>query len=205
MKPATRLVEITPGLHGWSSFHTEWKVPFDSYAVISTDGVIFIDPMMPSPPVLKKLKTLGAPLAVFLTNAHHDRDADWFRKTFDIQIYAHEKAQADCATKIDVLVMDGEKLPGGLRAVHMPGSSSSETAYHTKQSGGLLLIGDTLLNVRGNGLSLLAESYCEDRRQARQSLKKLLPLSFKVVTFAHGEPIVEAAKGRIASFIKKPK
>src|SRR5690349_16819236 len=112
MRPATKLIAVTPALHGWAAFHTEWKVSFNSYAVRAADGIVLIDPTKPTPAGLKQLEALGQPVAVVLTNAHHDRDADWFRKQYEAQIYAHEQAQTDCDTKIDVLVVDGEKLPG---------------------------------------------------------------------------------------------
>src|ERR1041384_7011945 len=121
MKPARELQEISKGLFNWSSFHEQWKVDFHSYAVRTADGVVFIDPMTPESSVMKKLDALGEPLAIVLTNAHHERDSDWFRKHYGVQLYAHEKAKSDCDTKIDVLVMDGEKLLGGVRAIYLPG------------------------------------------------------------------------------------
>jgi hypothetical protein len=205
MEPATRLKEIARNLYGWSSFHTQWKIDFDSYAIKTPDGIVLVDPLKPTPAVLKKLEALGEFLGIYLTNAHHDRDADWFRKQYGIQVYAHEKAKSDCDTKIDVLVMDGEKLPGGVRAVHLPGSSASEMALFVKVAGGVVLLGDALLNQRDKGLALLPDQYMEDHKQAVVSLRKLLDLDFKIATFAHGDPVTADAKKRIAAFLKKPK
>lgn len=204
MTPATSLKEITKNLCGWSSFHAQWKTDFDSYAVKTPDGVVFIDPLMPAPPIIEKLEEFGEPIGVFLTNAHHDRDADWFRKQYDIQVYAHEKAKSDCDTKIDVLVLDGERLPGGLKAIHLPGSVASEIALYAKISGGIILMGDALLNLPDEGLALLPDQYIEDRKEAIRSLRKLTELDFKVVTFAHGNPLTDNAKEQIVNFLKKP-
>src|SRR5881409_1831387 len=113
MKPAVDLREISGDLSCWSSFHTQWEIDFDSYALKTSDGVVFVDPMKPTSSLTEKLEALGEPIAVLLTNSHHERDADWFRKRYEIQVYAHEQAPHDCDTKIDVLVLDGEKLPGG--------------------------------------------------------------------------------------------
>lgn len=205
MEPATRIQEVTSNLHGWSCFHEQWKIDFDSYALKTPEGVVFVDPMKPAPSVIKQLEALGEPISIYLTNAHHDRDADWFRKRYEIQIYAHEKAKSDCDTKLDVLVLDGEKLPGGLKAIHLPGSTASELALYTKQSGGIVLIGDALLNHPAKGVSLLPEPYIEDRKVALQSLKKLLDLNFKTATFAHGDPLVDGAKRQIAKCLKNPR
>ena len=205
MEPATRLREITKHLYGWSSFQSQWKIDFNSYAIKTPDGVVLIDPLKALPEVLKKLEALGEFQAIYLTNAHHDRDADWFRKQYQIQIYAHETAKSDCDTKIDVLVLDGEKLPGGVRVVHLPGTSGSEIALHVKLSGGVILVGDAVLRRPEKGIELLPEQYLEDRKQALTSLRKLLELDFKIITFAHGDPVTEDAKKVITAFLQKTK
>lgn len=155
--------------------------------------------------MIKKLEALGEPIGILLTNAYHNRDADWFRKQYEIQVYAHEKAKADCETNIDILLMDGERLPGGVKAVHLPGSSDGEMAYYAKTGGGIVLMGDTLVNQGDKGLTLLPDAYLEDKKQILKSLQKLLELDFKIATFAHGDPIVQDAKKAIARFVKKPK
>ncbi len=205
MKPATRLHEIVAGLYEWSSFHPQWKVEFNSHALRTSAGVVFIDPLQPGPAVLKKLTALGEPFGVFLTSASHERDAGWFRKHFEIQVYAHEKAKPDCDIQPDVLVLDGEKLPGGVRAVALPGSGAGETGYYTELGGGILLLGDALLHLPKQGLSLLPEQYCEDVQQARRSLARLADLHFKVMAFAHGAPITVNAKRQFLQFFEETK
>ncbi len=205
MKPANQLTEITRALFGWSSFHTQWKVDFNSYALKTPEGVVFIDPVQPDPDLANKLEALGEPLAVILTNAHHDRAADWFRKRYSVQIYAHEKAQSDCDTKIDMLAVSGEILPGKLKTIFLAGVTTSEMALFTKQAGGILFIGDALLNPAGARLQLLADHFIEDKKQARESLRKLVEYNFKIATFAHSDPIVKNAKKTITGFLKKPK
>ena len=205
MKPATRLREIVRNLYGWSSFHVQWKVDFDSYALKTAEGVVFIDPMKPAAAVVKQLEALGEPVGIFLTSANHDRDADWFRKRYEIQVYAHEKAASDCDTKIDVLVLDGEKLPGNLHVLHLPGATAGCVALHTGQAGGIVFIGDSLLNITGRGLSLLPAQYVEDRKQMLRSLHRLLELDFGIATFAHGKPLIGDAKKQITVFLKSPR
>ena len=78
-------------------------------------------------------------------------------------------------------------------------------ALFVKDTGGILLLGDALLNPPGKGLQLLPDQFIEDKKQARQSLQKLLEFNFKIVTFAHGDPIVKDAKKALSGFLKKPK
>jgi glyoxylase-like metal-dependent hydrolase (beta-lactamase superfamily II) len=198
MKPATRLTEVVPGLHRWSSFHPQWKVDFSSYAIQTEDGVVYVDPIRPGPTVQKKLAELGDPLGVFLTSSNHERDADWFRKEYEVQVYAHEKAKPDCDGNVDVLVLDREKLPGGLRVIYLPGGGAGECALFSSAAGGAVMVGDSLVNGKG-GLAFLPDQYCEDSKQSQKSLRKLLDFNFKTITFAHGAPLVGNAKQQVAA------
>lgn len=199
MKPATRLHAITASIHRWSTWHTAWKIDFSSYAIVTPDGVWFLDPMRPGPILLKKLRGLGEPAGIFLTNANHERDADWFRREFQIQIYAHEKAVPECDLKVDVPVVDGEKLPGNLLVVYLPGAGPGECALLYDKT---LLIGDALVHPKNKPVELLPDSYCEDPRQLRHSLKKLSTLTFENATFAHGEPLLGNAARELAPILK---
>ena len=112
LKPATELRAVTRNLYGWASFHPQWKTDFNSYALKTSEGVVFVDPLKPDAEVIKKLEALGEPIGILLTNAYHNRDADWFRKQYEIQVYAHEKAKADCETN-DRYPADGWRAPAG--------------------------------------------------------------------------------------------
>lgn len=203
MKPSPNLIAVTKNLCGWSSFHTQWKVDFNSYALRTRAGVWLVDPVQPAAPVATALAQLGALTGIFLTNANHDRDAGGFRKQFDIQIYAHETAQSDCDTKIDVLVMDGETLPGGVQALHLPGASAGESALYVKTGGGILLLGDILVHPAGKRPALLPAQYLEDRAQAVASLQRLRNLHFQVATFAHGAPLAKDAKAIVTKLLNQ--
>ena len=64
------------------------------------------------------------------------------------------------------------------------------------------MIGDAIVNTTGKGLELLPEEFLDDRRIARQSLRKLLDCDFQVATFSHGEAITVHAKQQIATFLR---
>ena len=202
MLPATQLTAVTEKLHGWAALQTEWKIFFNSYVLTTAAGVLLIDPTKPAPLVLEALDNLGEVTGIVLTNANHDREAGWFRKHYEAQIYAHEKAPADCDTKIDVLVVDGEKLPGGLTVIHLPGVTSGEMALFSQDDGGTLMIGDAIVHTAGKGLEMLPEEFLDNRRMARQSLHKLLNHNFQTATFSHGEAITPHADQKIAAFLR---
>jgi glyoxylase-like metal-dependent hydrolase (beta-lactamase superfamily II) len=200
LEAATQLRRVTATLHSWAAYQPDWQIHFHSYAVVEPDGLVLIDPTLPAPGVRAELEKIGPPLAIILTNAHHDRAADWFRKTYAIQVYASEKAPTDCDIKIDVPVLDGERLPGGLQAVFLPGVSPSEMALHAP---GLLMLGDALLH-KPTGLELMPAEFIEDSKAYRQALEKLRKLDYDLVTFAHGEPLLTGGKTALANFLKPP-
>jgi glyoxylase-like metal-dependent hydrolase (beta-lactamase superfamily II) len=196
MKLATNLREIVPGLWAWSALQEEWKVDFCCCAWKGQDGLVLVDPVKLDDANLAKLEQVGKPVAILLTNQNHERDADWFRARYGIKVHVHRDAVAGIEITPDDFFSDGTVLPGGLKAVHVPGTCPSETAFHTSAQGGVLLQGDALVNL-DKGVAFLADDYCKDPKQNRESVRKLLGLSFEAMTFAHGNPIAKGAKARV--------
>jgi glyoxylase-like metal-dependent hydrolase (beta-lactamase superfamily II) len=93
------------------------------------------------------------------------------------------------AAKIDYKVQDGETLPCGLKAIHLPGHCAGQVAFLLPKHGGVLFAADTAAHVFGLGLSPMYEDLAEGRR----SLAKLGELEFEVACFGHGRPILKAA------------
>jgi glyoxylase-like metal-dependent hydrolase (beta-lactamase superfamily II) len=89
---------------------------------------------------------------------------------------------------------DGETLPVGLRAIHVPGHCAGQLAFLWPEHGGVLIAADAASNVFGLGLSPVYEDLDEGRR----SLSKLAALGFEVACFGHGNPILWGASRRFA-------
>ncbi len=89
---------------------------------------------------------------------------------------------------------DGETLPVGLRAIHVPGHCAGQLAFLWPEHGGVLIAADAAVNVIGLGLSPVYEDLDEGRR----SLSKLAGLDFEVACFGHGKPIPSGASRRFA-------
>lgn len=96
---------------------------------------------------------------------------------------------------IDREVADGEPIPGGLRAIHVPGHCAGQIALFWPGQGGVLLAADACANVFGLSLSPVYEDLAEGRR----SLAKLAALSFETAVFGHGKPIKSGASKRFAA------
>jgi glyoxylase-like metal-dependent hydrolase (beta-lactamase superfamily II) len=87
---------------------------------------------------------------------------------------------------------DGELLPCGLRAIHVPGHSAGQLAFLWPGQGGVLIAADAAANAFGLALSPLYE----DVDAGRRSLARLAALEFEVACFGHGKPIRSGASTR---------
>jgi glyoxylase-like metal-dependent hydrolase (beta-lactamase superfamily II) len=95
-------------------------------------------------------------------------------------------------TEIEHQVGDGESLPCGLRAIHVPGHCSGQLAFLWPEHGGVLIAADAAAKVSRLALS---PAY-EDINEGRRSLAKLGAMNFEVACFGHGKAISSGASGR---------
>ncbi|MFO0959306.1 MAG: MBL fold metallo-hydrolase [Isosphaeraceae bacterium] len=93
--------------------------------------------------------------------------------------------------EIESEAQDGEILPGGIRAIHIPGHCAGQLAFLWPEHGGVLIAADAAANVFGLQMSPLYE----DLEEGRRSLAKLAALDFEVACFGHGKPILSGAPG----------
>jgi glyoxylase-like metal-dependent hydrolase (beta-lactamase superfamily II) len=197
MKPASNLREVVPGLWCWSSLHEEWKIDFSSCAWKGKDGLVLIDPIELDTASVAKLEQVGKPIAILLTNRNHERHADWFRKRYGIKIHVHQDAVPGIEITPDEFFYDGSRVPGGLKVIHLPGTCPSECAFYTEANGGMVLAGDLVVNGK-DGLAFLPDEYCQDVKQYRGAVKKLLNVEFETLTVAHGDPVHPKASAQLA-------
>jgi glyoxylase-like metal-dependent hydrolase (beta-lactamase superfamily II) len=189
---------IAPGLFFWSAFDPAVKTDLSCSAYVQGDGLILIDPIPLAEPAWEELQKAGQPRAIFLTNENHARAADQYRQRHQIPVIAPPLAKANLGLKADVYVM-GTDVIYGLTPLSIPGATPGETAYHHPK--GFLFLGDAVINNGSGGLSLLPDKYCSDPNHNRESLKKLLSLSFSIVTFAHGLPLRTNAQSQLQNLL----
>lgn len=198
MHPIDEFQIIRPGLFFWQGYDAKVKTDLGCCAVATPDGLVFIDPLPLAPGPLAELADGCAPVGIVLTNANHERAAADFARRFGIPIHAHAGARGEVAADV---WMENEDaiLPGGIRALELPGFAKGEIALHA--GGDSLLLGDALINAEPYGFSILPDKYCADAKLARRSLQKLLPLPVEIITFAHGLPIVTGAHRRLETLL----
>lgn len=182
MPPADEYADLGGGAYRWEAYDRESKVDLSASALITPEGLLFIDPIPLREEALAELQAAaGVPVAgIFLTNANHERAAAWFSRRLGTPVFSRAAP------------------PPGRTVIPLPGGAPGEAALHC---GDALVVGDALINLATHPFSLLPAKYCEDPAELRRSLRRLLDLRFERLLFAHGEPIMAGARDRVAALL----
>ena len=178
----------------WQGFEPEVKCDCSSTALVTTAGLIFIDPIPLADGTLKDLvaESFSAPAAVVLTSGNHQRESLALAKRFGIPIFAPENAGNDIIA--DQRFRSGDMV-AGMESIALPGFGPGETAFLYVE---VLIFGDALINLEPEGLRLLPEKYREDKKESLRSLAALGELKPEVLLFAHGHPVIQSATSRLS-------
>lgn len=196
---ADEIQQVTPELWVWQAYEPAVKCDLSSAALLVEGGLLLIDPIRLAADALAELTNIAPPQIIVLTNANHARAAAWYRERFDVPVAADAGAVPELELHADQILDDSAMLPGGVRVVRLPGAVAGEIAL--LGASGIVCIGDALIHLEPLGFSLLPDKYCLDPRQLRASLRKLLPFDCRVLTFAHGSPLVAGAHARLAALL----
>jgi glyoxylase-like metal-dependent hydrolase (beta-lactamase superfamily II) len=105
----------------------------ESYALLTAEGPILIDPREPAEAEADSLWALlgQPPVATVLTNDWHERDAYLLRERFGAPVWAPAAGQpergGDLEGQPDHYYDEGDMLPGGLRATKIEGRMPGDT------------------------------------------------------------------------------
>jgi glyoxylase-like metal-dependent hydrolase (beta-lactamase superfamily II) len=186
---AAALEEVVPGVRRWS-IHDE-RIDFTgaAYAVSGDEGVVMIDPL---PLEADELNKLGDVAAIVLTCGSHQRSAWRYRRELGARVYAPALVKEN-EEEPDVRYGDGDRLPGGLRAVFTPGAG---TTQHTLllDDPRVAFVPDMLVETPEGKVAMLASRWMYDPDEARRSVENLLELDFDVLCLAHGGAVTKGAK-----------
>ena len=186
--------EVVPGVYRFTMHDDRIDFESDGYVVVENDRAILIDPL---PMNKRDLKKLGAVEAICLTASCHERAAWRYQKTFNVPVYAPKRAVDFVETTPDHWYGPGDRLPGGLKAVHSPGPADAHYSFYLRKAGGVVFCADLLTNAEGRGLSFVPGEYQDNPKGTRKSVRRLLKLQFKVLCSNHGDPVKTGAKKAI--------
>lgn len=197
MKPIEEYSTIysAPQLFFWGGYDATVKYDCSCSAIVTSSGLVFIDPLPLAPEALKSLIAEASvpPVAILLTSGNHQRWSIELAEQFSLPIYAPVGAGED-------IIASHFYEPGddvmGLRSIALPGFGPGETAFW-KEDGKVLILGDALTNAGEEGLLILPKKYCTDHRLAMKSLSYLKDLAPAILVTAHGLPITSHATARL--------
>jgi glyoxylase-like metal-dependent hydrolase (beta-lactamase superfamily II) len=196
---AAALEEVVPGVRRWS-IHDE-RIDFTgaAYAVTGDEGVVMIDPLPLEPEALREL---GDVAAIVLTCGSHQRSAWRYRRESGAKVYAPALVKEN-DEEPDVRYGDGDRLPGGLRAVFTPGAGTTQHTLVLDEPR-VAFVPDMLVETPEGKVAMLASRWMYDPGEARRSVEKLLDLDFDVLCLAHGGVITVGAKDALRAALAGP-
>lgn len=188
--------ELRPGLRTWTAYHDEWEKHVRGFAVVESERLILIDPLLAGDQwdALAELRGQSG-LDVLLTIHWHARSAAEIRKHHpDATVwgYAPDREEIERRTPIDHTFEAGDALPGGL--ISIPAPPRAEVLFWDAAHAALIS-GDALLGdgEEGKGLHLAPESWSGgegSHATLRTALASVLDLPVDLVLTAHGEMVL---------------
>jgi glyoxylase-like metal-dependent hydrolase (beta-lactamase superfamily II) len=200
MAVAEDLVWVSPSLLFWQAYDARCRTDLSSCAHIIDGQICLVDPIELSPAAIEELSSVAPPKMILLTNGNHARAALRFKERFKIPIFAHRDAREGLGIDLDGLLDENSRISHDCQIIPLTGAGPGEIAFYRAASGSLS-IGDALINLPGLGFCPLPKKYCEDSKEMRKSLGKLASVRPRVITFAHGLPIVSEAGQKLLQVI----
>jgi uncharacterized cupin superfamily protein len=193
---------IFDDLYCWSIFSEMRQVDFNGHLWVRPEGNILIDPVPMIDPDLEQLNRLGGAAWVIITNRDHEREAEVFRKRTGAKIVVHQADADALSVKADRLIVDGEEIVHGLRAIHLPfGKSPGEIALYFPEKRAILS-GDIIVGEPIGHLSLLTDEKLENPTKAALTLRKILALSFDAILVGDGHSVLQDARQRLVECLQ---
>lgn len=190
--------ELIPGLFHYGVRDERIDFPSDAFVVGTATGVVLVDPLPLDDAAFARL---GAVEAIVLSVASHQRSAWRIRRLTGAPVHAPAGADGLDETA-DLSYGDGDRLPGGLRAIHAPGPTEAHHVLYLHQGPGVLLLGDLMVREPNGPARFLADEHMGDRERGRQSAWRLLEYRFDILGFGHGEPIVKGGRQTFEELLK---
>ncbi len=198
--------EIVSGVFHWTTFHEGIGQEVHS-AYIAGEPPVLIDPREPAAGMDWFVRH-GPPRYAFLTNRHHFRHSDRFRRTFGTAVWCHRLGLNEFPDDPEVQPFEhGDELPAGILALPVGAICPEETALHIPVAGGVLAIGDAIIR-EDDALGFVPDAYLGDNPEAvkggvRQAFAHLLATTaFEHLLFAHGSPLVGNGRDALRRFLE---
>jgi glyoxylase-like metal-dependent hydrolase (beta-lactamase superfamily II) len=148
------------------------------------------------------LARLPEPSAILLTARCHQRSAWRYRKQFGIEVWLPESASA-ADEEPDRRYVEGDLLPGELRAIRTPGPEWGQYSFLLEPAPGVLFCSDLISNDPSRGLAFTPFEHHEDPAATRRSVEHLLELPFSILCLDHGPPLKDDPKASLRELLSR--
>jgi glyoxylase-like metal-dependent hydrolase (beta-lactamase superfamily II) len=196
---ARQVDEVLPGLFHYQIQDDRINHISEAYALVEGGTVTLIDPL---PLEVAALGRLGQVAAIVLGSPSHQRSAWRYRKETRAKVHAPAGATSVDEAP-DVTFKEGDRLPGGLRAIAAPGPKGPHFALHLDRGPGAVFVTDLMMNEPDKGIVFLSDKYMQEPKRGPESARRLLDLKFDVLCFGHGAPIAKGGRGALEDFLKR--
>jgi glyoxylase-like metal-dependent hydrolase (beta-lactamase superfamily II) len=198
---AEQVEALAHGLWHWRIRNSHIGGAISSSHALATDGGgVFVDPVRVAD---ERLAELPAPSAIVLTARCHQRSAWRYRADAGAEVWLPEDASA-ADDEPDVRYAEGDRLPGGLRAIRTPGPEWPHYCFLLEREPGVLFCSDLVSNDgRGGPLRFVPPEYHDDPTETRRSVERLLELRFDILCLAHGSPVLHDPKAELERLLAR--
>lgn len=199
---ATEITEVVPGILHWSLDDDRISSVTHSYAIVTDEGTILIDPLPLDEAAVSSLENVKA---ICLTGRFHQRSAWRYQEHFNVPVYAPTGAQGLEGTQ-DHWYSDGDNLPGGLRAVQAPGPTDVHYVFiYEHEQGTVAFIADLLMRRSPDDYFKFVPGGFQDHpEQTRTSVQMLIEnYNIEILCPNHGAPVTSNGQEMLQEALDK--
>tara|TARA_Y100001960_G_scaffold134727_1_gene142889 strand:+ start:82 stop:768 length:687 start_codon:yes stop_codon:yes gene_type:complete len=207
-KGNNKMKEILPDIYTWHEFSEEKQLNFNGYLLVFGGESVLIDPPGMTDKDMTELESLAGknsanPLkTILISNVHHERACNEFKKRFGAGVWINEKDSAGLERKADNTFLAGDVLPCGLITFEFENQKSpGESAFFLRERG-VMIVGDALIGKVPGKVNMLPLDKYKDLELAKKGLNKLLDFEFQSLLVGDGVPILNDAKKEVKSFLE---
>lgn len=197
--------EIVPGIHTWSEFSEEKQIEFNGYFVRGKKESVVIDPPGLEEEDLAVLRRFADSFpikGVLLTNMHHDRASQNFKKALDVPIFINARDELGLDFKPDNIFYHRDRLFCGIEAVNFEDQKSpGETGFYLPHEK-IMIVGDALIGKVPGKLNLLPPDKYADIAAAKRGLRVLMDYDFNTLLVGDGTCILSHAKHAVEESLR---
>ena len=163
------VAQIEPGLWRWTGFHEEWRADVGSVYCETAEGVVVIDPLVPSEDTERFFAALdrdveraGGAVHVLVTVFWHTRTTAELAERYERALWAPTRGRAAVARRAGQVTdafRPGDRLPGGIEAFRTARAARSCTGSRGTRA----RPGDVLLGDGEGGVRMCPESWLPER------------------------------------------